>query len=110
MRAAGSGDPVGAVAADHRQQISAVGVGAADHPGGGAHVEEPRPFRVGLDGQLRTQRGHPGDDAQALEQFAFVQRVVGHRLGDVGQYLLDEPPGFERFRRPIVANLLHGET
>jgi hypothetical protein len=108
--AAGSGDPVRAVAADHGQQISAVGVGAADQPGGGAHVEEARPFRVGLDRQLGAQAGHFGDDAQALQQFALVEGVVGHHLRHVGQHLLDEPPGFERFRTPIVANRLHGET
>ncbi len=70
--AAGSGDPVGAVAADHRQQVSAVGVGATDHPRGGAHVEEPRPLRIGLDGQLRAQAGDLGDDPQTVEQFAFI--------------------------------------
>ena len=37
-----SGDPIGAVAADHREQVLAIGVGPADQPGGGAHVEEPR--------------------------------------------------------------------
>ena len=57
--AAGSGDAVGAVAADHGQQVSAVGVGAADHPGVRAHVEEARPLRVGLDGQLRCTGRSP---------------------------------------------------
>jgi hypothetical protein len=75
-----------------------------------AHFEEARALPVGLDGQLGTQAGHLGDDAQALQQLAFVHRVVDHRLGHVGQYLLLESPGFERLRRPAVANLVHGET
>ncbi len=79
--AARSGDPVGAVAADHRQQVSAVGVGAADHPGGRAHVEEPRPLRRRPRRSAPSTAGHPGDDAQSLQQLAFVHRVVGHRLG-----------------------------
>ena len=64
--AARSGDAVGAVTADHGQQISAVGIGAADHPGVAAHVEETRTFRVGLDGQLRAQRGHLAPRPAAL--------------------------------------------
>ena len=59
-RPAGSGDPVGTVAADHRQQVSAVGVGAADQPGGGAHVEEPRPLAIGLDATAPSTVRSPG--------------------------------------------------
>lgn len=84
--------------------------GTADHPCGGAHIEEVRALGVGLHRQLRAQAGHLGDDAQPIEQLAFVRRVVAHHLGDVGQHLLHKAPRFERFGRPIVANLVHGET
>lgn len=101
--AAVSGDPVGAVAADHGEQVSAVGVRAADHPAVDARVEESGLLRVSLDGDLCAQGGGLGQDAETFQQFALAGRILDHRLGEVGQHLLDEPPGFQARRCPVVA-------
>ncbi|MGB2921356.1 MAG: hypothetical protein WBB57_03460 [Mycobacterium sp.] len=98
------------VTADHGQQISAVGIGSAHHPGVGAHVEEMWPLRVGLDGELGAQRRHLGQHAQPFAPLTVIGGVFEDRAREVGQHLLDEPPGFEDRRGVFVANSFHGET
>jgi hypothetical protein len=87
-----------------------VRVRTADQPGGGAHVEEPRQVGIGLDGQLRAQRGDAGDDAQPLQKFALVLGVLGHDAGDVSEHLLHEGPCLDRLRCPGAVIVRHSET
>ena len=67
--AAGAGDPVAPVAADHRQVVGAVGIGTADHPGAANTYRRT----TGGRGRPRPTAAHtvttPGHDPQPLEEF-----------------------------------------
>ena len=80
-------------------------VGPADEPERGAHRYEMGVVGVGVDRQFGAQCADPVEQADALEEFAFVAGIGCDLGSQIIEDLPDETPGFQGFFTAHV--LLH---